>query len=99
MGLAHEFDLIFSAAELLKDNKNIIFLFIGEGAQKAYLENKAKEKVLDNIVFKPYQERHMLKESLGVGDVHFISLNPKLEGLIVPSKFYGNYCSWKATSI
>lgn len=31
----------------------------------------------------------MLKESLGVGDVHFISLNPKLEGLIVPSKFYG----------
>ena len=63
MGLAHEFDLIFSAAELLKDNKNITFLFIGEGAQKAYLENKAKEKALDNIVFKPYQERLCLKKA------------------------------------
>jgi colanic acid biosynthesis glycosyl transferase WcaI len=89
MGLAHEFDLIFSAASALKANKNITFLFIGDGAQKVLLEKKAREDSMENIVFKPYQERNMLKESLGVGDVHFISLNPKLEGLIVPSKFYG----------
>ena len=28
-------------------------------------------------------------ESLGVADVHLISLRPELEGLIVPSKYYG----------
>ena len=31
----------------------------------------------------------MLAYSLGVSDAHWLSLNPKLEGLIVPSKFYG----------
>ena len=37
----------------------------------------------------PYQERALLKHSLGVPDVHWISLKPEFEGLIVPSKFYG----------
>jgi hypothetical protein len=31
----------------------------------------------------------MLKYSLAAADVHWISLKPQLEGLIVPSKFYG----------
>ena len=30
-----------------------------------------------------------MAETLAVADVHLVSLNPKLEGLIVPSKFYG----------
>ena len=39
--------------------------------------------------FVPYQDRTQLKYSLGVADVHWLSLKPALEGLIVPSKFYG----------
>ena len=39
--------------------------------------------------FIPYQEQKMLSHSLAVADAHWLSLNPKLEGLIVPSKFYG----------
>jgi hypothetical protein len=31
----------------------------------------------------------LLKYSLEVPDAHWISLKPQLEGLIVPSKFYG----------
>ena len=37
----------------------------------------------------PYQPRELLAETLSVADVHLVSLNPALEGLIVPSKFYG----------
>jgi glycosyltransferase involved in cell wall biosynthesis len=37
----------------------------------------------------PYQARTLLPFSLGVADAHWLSLHPKLEGLIVPSKFYG----------
>jgi glycosyltransferase involved in cell wall biosynthesis len=37
---------------------------------------------------RPYQPRERLAETLGLADVHLVSLNPKLEGLIVPSKFY-----------
>jgi glycosyltransferase involved in cell wall biosynthesis len=37
----------------------------------------------------PYQDQKTLPYSLAVADVHWLSLNPKLEGLLVPSKFYG----------
>jgi hypothetical protein len=36
---------------------------------------------------------------LAVADVHWLSLNPKLEGLIVPSKFYGIAAAGKPTII
>ena len=40
-------------------------------------------------MFRPYQSRERLSESLSAPDVHLISLKPNLEGLIVPSKYYG----------
>jgi hypothetical protein len=39
--------------------------------------------------FVPYQDRDLLRYSLGAADAHWLSLKPELEGLIVPSKFYG----------
>ena len=39
--------------------------------------------------WRPRQDRINLKHSLGVPDVHWISLKPAVEGMIVPSKFYG----------
>jgi glycosyltransferase involved in cell wall biosynthesis len=54
------------------------------------LRNAVAERDLaGSFRFKPYQDRASLPHSLGVCDAHWLSLNPKLEGLIVPSKFYG----------
>jgi colanic acid biosynthesis glycosyl transferase WcaI len=39
--------------------------------------------------FSRIEDRSMLKYSLAAADVHWISLKPQLEGLIVPGKFYG----------
>ena len=89
IGRAHEFDTILDAAEKLKGAANIDFLFIGGGAQRDRIEKEARRRGLKNIMFKPYQPRERLALSLTVPDVHLISLQPSLEGLIVPSKFYG----------
>jgi colanic acid biosynthesis glycosyl transferase WcaI len=89
IGRAHEFDTILSAAEKLKNAANIVFLFIGGGAQRDTIEEEARRRGLANIMFKPYQPREQLTLSLTVPDIHLISLSPALEGLIVPSKFYG----------
>ena len=89
IGRAHEFDTILGAAEKLKSVANIVFLFIGGGAQRDRIEEEARRRGLGNIMFKPYQPREQLTLSLSVPDVHLISLHPSLEGLIVPSKFYG----------
>jgi glycosyltransferase involved in cell wall biosynthesis len=89
MGRAHEFDTIIDAMKRLRNDSGIVFLFIGGGAEKIRLERAAKELDLNNCIFRPYQKREHLAESLSVPDVHLASLLPPLEGLIVPSKVYG----------
>src|SRR5262249_11739543 len=65
------------------------FLMIGGGARFGDLKQAVADAGLTNFVFRPYQLRSLLKESLSLPDVHWLSLRPEFEGLIVPSKFYG----------
>jgi colanic acid biosynthesis glycosyl transferase WcaI len=89
LGRSHDFDTILNAAVTLKERDDIVFLMIGGGAQLPSVQKQCVEKGLTNVLFKPYQPREKLSESLSVADVHLISLKPELESLIVPSKFYG----------
>jgi len=91
IGYLHEFDTIIDAAEYLAKEgmKEIVFVFIGEGIKKSYIEEKAKEKGLDNILFFPYQPREMLTYSLGLANVSLVTLERGFEGMVVPSKIYG----------
>src|SRR6185503_5319654 len=87
---AHEFATLIAAAERLKDEHDIVFLCVGGGRSFDELSRSVNERRLQrSFRFFPYQDRNMLKYSLSVADVHWISLKPQLEGLIVPSKFYG----------
>ncbi len=97
MGRAHEFDTLLGAAERLIGVPDIQFLLIGDGAQRARLEAAVRARGLTNIQFQPYQPRERLAYSLGAADVHLVSLAPSLEGLIVPSKFYGIAAAGRAT--
>ncbi len=65
------------------------WLFIGGGAQLGLLKVEAERRADGGVMFQPYQPRERLSESLSVPDVHLITLRPALEGLIVPSKYYG----------
>jgi colanic acid biosynthesis glycosyl transferase WcaI len=90
LGRAHEFDTLLAASERFKNDSRIVFLFIGSGHRSAELARQVKARGLtDRFLFLPYQDNDVLKYSLSVPDVHWISLRPELEGLIVPSKVYG----------
>jgi glycosyltransferase involved in cell wall biosynthesis len=89
MGRAHEFQTIVDAAQMLNNDRDVVFLFIGSGPQRELVEHAVRERGLANLMFKPYQPREGLDRSLGTADVHLVSLRPELEGFIVPSKFYG----------
>lgn len=86
LGVCHLFDEIVDVAKEMA-NHPIRFLFIGGGKQMT----RVKEQLGDfsYVSFLPYQERSRLGESLSAGDIHLISLNPKYDGLLVPSKLYG----------
>jgi colanic acid biosynthesis glycosyl transferase WcaI len=89
LGRAHEFDTLLSAARRLQTDTKITFLMIGGGAKMVELQRQVEEQGLGNFRFLPYQSRDSLADSLAAADVHWVSLVPALEGLIVPSKYYG----------
>ncbi|MGC2524076.1 MAG: glycosyltransferase family 4 protein, partial [Stellaceae bacterium] len=90
LGRAHEIATMLAAAERLRGDQRFKFLFIGGGNGFRDLAAEVRDRRLGHLfAFFPYQDRSRLKFSLGVADVHLISLRPELEGLIVPSKLYG----------
>lgn len=97
LGRAHVIDSMLSAAQRLHTHPDIVFLFIGGGVQMQNLRSRAKSMGLDNIKFKPYQPREDLSQSLSVANVHLVTLGKELEGLIVPSKFYGILAAGRPT--
>jgi glycosyltransferase involved in cell wall biosynthesis len=89
MGRAHEFETILGAINGLENRPDIAFLFIGAGVHRDWLVSELKGRIPSNVVFQPLQPRDQLRFSLSVPDVHLVTLQPVMEGLIVPSKFYG----------
>ena len=89
MGRVHDFDTLLAACERLRAQADIRFLFIGDGYHRPRLEQEVRRRDLLNVTFQPYQARGRLAESMGAADAHLVSLLPALEGLVVPSKFYG----------
>lgn len=89
MGRAHALESLLEAATRLKTQSHIRFLLIGDGALLPSLKAVAQARQLTNVLFKPYQPRENLRYSLSLPDLHVVSLDERLEGLIVPSKFVG----------
>jgi glycosyltransferase involved in cell wall biosynthesis len=90
LGRAHEFATVLGAAERLRNEPRVAFLMIGGGKRFAELSAAVQSRGLAGAFrFLPYQARALLSYSLGAADVHWVSLDPRLEGLMVPSKFYG----------
>jgi glycosyltransferase involved in cell wall biosynthesis len=87
-GRAHDFATALDAAAMLRDLPDVHFLFVGAGAQRAWVEARVKDLALTNVSFQAYQPLDRLALSLTVPDLHLVTLKPELEGLIVPSKFY-----------
>ena len=89
LGYSQHLEPLLRAAKLLADEKALHFALIGDGARKADLEAFARANDLRNVSFLPYQPTDRLNESLGAGDLHYVSLREEFVGLIVPSKIYG----------
>ncbi len=89
LGRAHEFETLLGAAQMLREDTGIVFLMIGGGSGMEELRAAVTARGLTSFRFLPYQPRETLSDCLAAADVHWVSLRPALEGLIVPSKFYG----------
>jgi colanic acid biosynthesis glycosyl transferase WcaI len=98
LGRAHEYRTFLDAIAQLEKRarcssesvrSDIAWLFIGGGAGFEGLRSEVERLELASVRFMPYQPQAGLAQSLSAADVHLVSLRPELEGLILPSKFYG----------
>ncbi|MCS6781170.1 MAG: glycosyltransferase, partial [Geminicoccaceae bacterium] len=69
--------------------RGVTWLFVGGGTGMERLKRVVAEEGLPDVLFRPYQPRERLSETLSVADVHLVSLDPRFEGLVYPSKVYG----------
>jgi glycosyltransferase involved in cell wall biosynthesis len=88
LGHVNEFTTVLEAAVSLREQSEIVFLFIGEGAKRPEIERFIEHHQLPNVRLLPYQPRHLLRHSLAAADAHLVTLAEGLAGLSVPSKTY-----------
>jgi glycosyltransferase involved in cell wall biosynthesis len=83
LGRAHEYRTLIDAIALIEetsptDAEPVVWLFIGGGALYDRFREEVAARGLTSVVFKPYQPRERLSESLSAADVHLVSLKPEL---------------------
>ena len=89
LGRAHEFETFLGAAQVLRGDPRFAFLITGGGAKLGDLRRGVETLGLTSFHFQGYQPPQRLADSMAAADVHLVSLKPAVEGLIVPSKYYG----------
>jgi len=88
MGMAHGLETVIAAAARLRDsNPEIIFLMLGEGAEKQRIIALARERGLDNMRFLDQQPREEIPAFICASDVCLVLLKKTdLFKTVIPTK-------------
>jgi len=88
MGMAHGLEtLLASADELQKRDPNVMFLLIGEGAEKERIQALAQSRALANVRFLDQQSRETIPAFLSASDACVVLLkNTEIFKTVIPTK-------------
>lgn len=86
MGKPQELDFLLEVAKELLEEKNIKFLFVGQGTEQEKLKQKSKEMKLLNVKFVDFIPREDYEKVLAMCDLGVISLSSKFTIPNIPSK-------------
>jgi len=89
LGMAHGLVTVLDAAELLRDLEDVVFVLIGDGADRVRLEQEIRERGLENVRLLGLRPRSEIPRWLASIDVSLVLLRdiPVLE-TVVPSKIF-----------
>ena len=88
IGLTHNVEALVDIAELLQNERNILFQIIGRGPRKDVLENVVENRQLSNCMFLPFQSDEMFPYSLSAADLGVVILDESTSKGSVPSKSF-----------
>jgi glycosyltransferase involved in cell wall biosynthesis len=89
IGHAQDLDSLIRAATFLRDLDDLRIVLIGGGARREELKALTRRLEVEQVLFRGYQPRRVLAESLSAADVHVVGLARGLAGYVVPSRLYG----------
>jgi colanic acid biosynthesis glycosyl transferase WcaI len=86
MGWAQDMGTIIDSAARLRDQRDILFLLVGDGVEKEKALARSQELGLESILWLPMQPLPAYTDILAASDVSMINLHPGLRTPVVPSK-------------
>lgn len=86
MGIGHDIETILITAKSLKMILDIHFILIGSGPKWNYATQFVQENELRNVTVLPWQAEDVIPYSLSTADISVVSIEPGVEGLMIPSK-------------
>ncbi len=88
-GMAHALHRVLETADLMREQKDIVFLLVGSGARREALVAQAAEMKLDNVCFVPRQSKEDMAAVWSLCDISLINLkDDPLFKSVIPSKIF-----------
>ena len=88
-GMAHGLETIFAAAKSLKQRSDIVFLLVGDGAERERLLKEKESSGLENVIMLPQQKKEKMPEILAASDACMVLLKKTdLFKTVIPSKIF-----------
>jgi glycosyltransferase involved in cell wall biosynthesis len=86
-GMAHALDTVLKAAKILQERSDIVFLMVGDGAEKERLVKLCAEMQLQNVVMLDQKPKEAMPAIWAVTDVSLVLLKKEdLFKTVLPSK-------------
>lgn len=85
LGLFQNAESILDVAKNIA-NDNIIFVIVGDGVKKKYIEDRITKEKLLNVILLPYQKLENMNQIYSSADVNYISLRNGIVKTALPSK-------------
>jgi colanic acid biosynthesis glycosyl transferase WcaI len=88
-GWSQDLGTVLDAAHLMRDDRRVRFILVGDGCRKVALAHQATLMRLPNVEFGERHPPSAISEVLAAGDLQLIPLVAGAAGCLVPSKVYG----------
>jgi colanic acid biosynthesis glycosyl transferase WcaI len=86
MGMKQGLEVVIEAAKLSRDDPEITYLLVGDGAARPALEAKVRQLNLPNLRFLPLQPHDRFIELLAQSDVCLVTQQRTVSDIVFPSK-------------
>ena len=89
MGPSQYLERVLEVAEHMRNHSDLLFLLIGDGAEKTKLKQLAEQKKLCNVRFEGFIGRDVYPDLLKICSLGLVCLSPQNQTPVVPGKILG----------